>query len=50
MENVKIEILDQYKNEESGLAIEMTPLLSGFLIVGGVICVGIIILLTRKKH
>ena len=50
MENVKIEILDQYKIEESGLAIEMTPLLSGFLIVGGVICVGIIILLTRKKH
>lgn len=50
MENVKIEVLDQYKNEESGLAIEMTPLLSGFLIVGGVVCVGIIILLTRKKH
>ena len=50
MENVKIEVLDQYKKEEGRLTNEMTPLLAGFLIVGGVICVGIIILLTRKKH
>lgn len=50
MENVKIEVLDQYKKEEGRLTNEMTPLLAGFLIVGGIICVGIIILLTRKKH
>ena len=50
MENVKIEILDQYKKEEGRLTNEMTPLLAGFLIVGGIICVAIIILLTRKKH
>ena len=50
MENIRVEILDQYKNEESNLAIEMTPFLSGFLIVGGILCVGVIILLTRKKH
>lgn len=50
MENVKIEVLNQYKKEEGRLTNEMTPLLAGFLIVGGIICVGIIILLTRKKH
>lgn len=50
MENVNIEVLDQYKKEEGRLTNEMTPLLAGFLIVGGIICVGIIILLTRKKH